>query len=649
MKQRYTFLDIRATVNELKPRLEGKFIQNFYTTSQRIIYIKFSNKDILLVEPGIRMHLTQGHDTDISHFCKILRRRARRDRVVDMYQSGFDRVVVVELTRQRLVFEFFSGGNIFILEDGKIADVFRTVKELDIIKGSNYVLNRVEFDLSFEAFISNDLSNFLPFDELLVQEVLRELSSSLKVDVADMKKSVENGVPVKEEAKKTFEEVMERFLERIEKIQGYGGVIMARNKPSNLVPFKVDGAVEFASFNEAAEFFFKDRKKSVGTQESKAEKIRKRQEEYARELEGEKETCRRRAELLEKHAGLVTRILDIFKLVRKNRIKWTDFDKFREEENRKGNEVSKAIVRTDFPSHRCWIVLEEEEIEMDFEASLFGNVSSLFQRGKKLGEKARKTRDMLSEVLKKVVPKGEKEKKRITRTPYWFEKFNFFFSSDNVLVIGGKNAQQNEIVVKKHLEPTDLYFHGDVQGCSSIVVKGSTTQTIVEAACMALCMSRCWETNVVSPVWYVNGDQVSKTAPSGEYLAKGSFMIRGKKNYVECYRIEYGLGLVFRMDEDVEEQLGGMDIGGGERYRFCSDPEDRDVVHAMPVCGPWPVISKYKYKVRLVPGREKKGKLVQEVSRRFMSQAPEKERGYIQSISVDEYMNVLFGNVRVGK
>lgn len=44
---------------------------------------------------------------------------------------------------------------------------------------------------------------------------------------------------------------------------------------------------------------------------------------------------------------------------------------------------------------------------------------------------------------------------------------------------------------------------------------------------MAICHSAAWDAKVVTSAWWVNHDQVSKTAPSGEYLTTGSFMIRG--------------------------------------------------------------------------------------------------------------------------
>lgn len=50
-------------------------------------------------------------------------------------------------------------------------------------------------------------------------------------------------------------------------------------------------------------------------------------------------------------------------------------------------------------------------------------------------------------------------------------------------------------------------------------------------------------------MWWVYADQVSKSAPSGEYLPTGSFMVRGKKNFIYPQRMEMGLTLLFRLDE----------------------------------------------------------------------------------------------------
>lgn len=43
------------------------------------------------------------------------------------------------------------------------------------------------------------------------------------------------------------------------------------------------------------------------------------------------------------------------------------------------------------------------------------------------------------------------------RKVHWFEKFNWFITSENYLVISGRDAQQNELVVKRYMKKGDLY------------------------------------------------------------------------------------------------------------------------------------------------------------------------------------------------
>lgn len=42
------------------------------------------------------------------------------------------------------------------------------------------------------------------------------------------------------------------------------------------------------------------------------------------------------------------------------------------------------------------------------------------------------------------------------RKVHWFEKFNWFISSENYLVISGRDAQQNEMIVKRYMSKGDL-------------------------------------------------------------------------------------------------------------------------------------------------------------------------------------------------
>lgn len=66
---------------------------------------------------------------------------------------------------------------------------------------------------------------------------------------------------------------------------------------------------------------------------------------------------------------------------------------------------------------------------------------------------------------------------------------------------------------------------------------------------MLIFYSVAWEAKVVTSAWWVNAQQVSKTAPTGEYLTTGSFMIRGKKNYLPPCHLVMGLSFLFKLED----------------------------------------------------------------------------------------------------
>lgn len=86
-----------------------------------------------------------------------------------------------------------------------------------------------------------------------------------------------------------------------------------------------------------------------------------------------------------------------------------------------------------------------------------------------------------------------------------------------------------------------------------------------------LLISIAWEAKVIAGAYWVNSDQVSKTAPTGEYLTTGSFMIRGKKNYLPPCQLIMGLGFLFRLEDgSIERHLNER------RVRTLEDGEDVD-------------------------------------------------------------------------
>uniref|UniRef100_A0A1D1XET7 Nuclear export mediator factor Nemf n=2 Tax=Anthurium amnicola TaxID=1678845 RepID=A0A1D1XET7_9ARAE len=159
------------------------------------------------------------------------------------------------------------------------------------------------------------------------------------------------------------------------------------------------------------------------------------------------------------------------------------------------------------------------------------------------------------------------------RKVHWFEKFNWFISSENYLVISGRDAQQNEMIVKRYTSKGDLYVHADLHGASSTVIKNHKPDypvpplTLNQAGCFTVCQSQAWDSKIVTSAWWVYPHQVSKTAPTGEYLTVGSFMIRGKKNFLPPHPLVMGFGILFRLDESSlsshlnERRVRGEDEG----------------------------------------------------------------------------------------
>jgi predicted ribosome quality control (RQC) complex YloA/Tae2 family protein len=133
----------------------------------------------------------------------------------------------------------------------------------------------------------------------------------------------------------------------------------------------------------------------------------------------------------------------------------------------------------------------------------------------------------------------------------WFERHRWFLSSEGAVVIAGRDAPSNDLIVRRHLKDGDLYLHADLHGAASVIVKrpadGSAVgeATIREAAQWAVAFSKAWRAGLASgSAFWVTPEQVSKAASTGEFVPKGAWAIHGTKNYVRDVPLELALGLV---------------------------------------------------------------------------------------------------------
>ncbi|KAH7175527.1 fibronectin-binding protein A N-terminus-domain-containing protein [Dactylonectria macrodidyma] len=403
------------------------------------------------------------------------------------------------------------------------------------------------------------------------------------------------------------------------------------------IPYKLgkDPAVEvleFKTYNETVDEFFS----SIEGQKLEARlterevaakrKLDAAKQEQSKRIEGlqEAQTVNfRKAAAIEANVERVQEAMDAVNGLLNQGMDWIDIGKLVEREKKRNNPVagiiklplnlSENIVTLELAEEE--VVDDEEEdpyetddsvsesgeesspakakstgkelaVEINLTLTPWANAREYYDQRKTAVDKEEKTQQQVAKALRNTeqkinedLKKGLKQEKALLqpiRKPLWFEKFIWFISSDGYLVIGGKDAQQNEIVYKRYLRKGDVYCHADLHGASSVIIKNNPKTpdapippaTLSQAGSIAVCSSDAWDSKAGMSAWWVNADQVSKSAPTGEFLPTGSFMVRGKKNFLPPAQLLLGIGVMFKISEEsmakhVKHRLYDSDIAAG--------------------------------------------------------------------------------------
>ncbi|KXG53478.1 Protein of unknown function DUF3441 [Penicillium griseofulvum] len=208
-------------------------------------------------------------------------------------------------------------------------------------------------------------------------------------------------------------------------------------------------------------------------------------------------------------------------------------------------------------------------IDIDLGLSPWANASQYYDQKKQASEKEQRTAQSSTKALKshekKVtidLKKGLKKEKQVlrqARTPFWFEKFIFFISSEGYLVIGARDAMQSELLYRRYLSKGDIFVHADLEGATPIVVKnrpGSadapiSPSTLSQAGNLCVATSSAWDSKAVMSAWWAHAHQVSKTADNGSgILPTGVFQIKGEKNFLAPSQLVLGFGIMFQISQE---------------------------------------------------------------------------------------------------
>lgn len=201
-------------------------------------------------------------------------------------------------------------------------------------------------------------------------------------------------------------------------------------------------------------------------------------------------------------------------------------------------------------THDALEVIQELGIKIREAPSSPEAVASIaFDRAKELDGKAVEVARAVKKLRAKAPREGPQPVKRRLlpkRSRQWYEKFRWFRTSAGKLAIGGRDAASNSILVRRHLDLDDSVYHASLLGSPFFILKGGREQTedeVREVAQATVAFSSAWKTGLGSAeAFWVNPDQVKTAAPSGEYLARGSFAISGRKNQVSKIMMEIAIG-----------------------------------------------------------------------------------------------------------
>ena len=202
----------------------------------------------------------------------------------------------------------------------------------------------------------------------------------------------------------------------------------------------------------------------------------------------------------------------------------------------------------------------DSKIKINPDLPLPSIASKLFDESKKqkgaiksIEKLIKKTEDK----LEKTIQKGEIARGSIgfaeVRKKSWFERYRWFFTSDGILAVGGRDSSSNSAIIRKYVEKDDKVFHAEINGSPFFILKDRNDKimplSISETSQATVCFSRAWKEGMYGVnCYWVTPEQVKKAAPSGQTMGKGSFIIEGTRNYNKVTTLKLAVGILQKED-----------------------------------------------------------------------------------------------------
>lgn len=658
-----TSFDTAALIHELNQTIKDARIENIYQLNHSTILLRLHKPNQptiqLLIEAGKRVHLTSytlEKPFKPPAFCMLLRKYLRSGKIQEATQHEFERIITLKVTTRQgpfqIIIELFGDGNIILVNQHGIitgALSFKKMKDRNILRNEKFQqappsgknplqITRAQIDelRNFGKLeVVRALARFLSIGGTYAEELL--LRAGVDKNTASQMLTERQLDDLYTQLKSMLSHLLEGRFEPAVVFDDSGEMIDVT--PMQLDRYKGLTRKTHKTFNEALDEYY--------THTAKTDRVNAAEKQYEQEMGKHQrmiadqqrniedsrrkvEENRRMGDLIYAHLGelqLLTRqILDD----KQNGKSWEEI--VSQIKTEKLEKQSPAVYFESLASKQMIlnVSIEDQVFPIRLSRSVQENAADYYDRMKKAEKKLEGSEKALKETQNRIqqiqgqwagkIAQVQAVTPQKTAKKAWYEKFRYFYSSDGFLVVGGRDAITNEILVKKHLEAQDIVFHAEVKGAPFVAVKtvskSPSQEVIDEAAQFAASYSRAWREafNTVDVYW-VYPNQISKTPPSGQHLEKGSFIIQGVKNYVRNVPLRIGIGV----------QLKETDV--------------------VAVGGPVMMVSRItRFYAELVPGKQPSGTLVKRIRGLLAGKAPSEWRDRILAIPNEQLQGfVPFG------
>jgi len=578
-------VDIYAIVHELNILLKDARVQKAYQPTKDTVIIRFhvpgEGRVDVAFQAGLRLHTTQYPPENPKlppSFPMLLRKHLKNGTVINVRQHNFDRILEVEIQKEHhftLVVELFSQGNIILLDEDN--QIILPLKHR--LAQGRKITSKEEYQYPEERGINplkvqkEDLKNlFMNSESDLIRTLAKSGLGGLYSEEIFLRSGVNKKLPASEVNEQELEAIYQAIIKVFKPLKTFDfqPQIVKNDKedvlPLNLQMYQDYQKKIFESYNQAADEFYSSKigsdikqvQEDVWQAEvGKYEKRLRIQEETLNKFLKTVEESKKKGNLLYSHYTEVQNILEIIHKARE-KFSWMEIAAKLKKARKDGLKNADIIESLD-KMGVLNIKLEGEQVTVDANLEIPENAENYYNRGKKAKRKIKGVNIAIEKTKKDLENKrGKREialrkiqvpQKRVRRELKWFEKLRWFLSSDGLLVISGRDAGTNELVVKRYLESHDLYLHSDIHGAPSVVIKKGEgdipESSINEAGIFAASFSSAWTKGFGSlDVYWVHPKQVSKTPQSGEFITRGAFIIRGTRNYLRGMPLKIAVGIV---------------------------------------------------------------------------------------------------------